>query len=51
VVLTSGPQKAYIVSIDGPKDVKLTVLYDKAWTIPNDAPDKAVLSEVGCSLP
>ena len=51
VVLTTGAQKAYIVSIAGPKDLKLTVLYDKGWTIPNDDPDEAVLAEVGCSLP
>jgi hypothetical protein len=51
VVLTDGAQKAYIVSISGPKDVTLTVLYDKGWTIPNDAPDEALLAEVGCSLP
>jgi hypothetical protein len=51
VVLTTGAQKAYIVSIAGPTDVKLTILYDKGWTIPNDDPDEAVLAEVGCSLP
>jgi hypothetical protein len=51
VVLTTGAQKAYIVSIAGPKDVQLTVLYDKGWTFPNDDPDEAVLAEVGCSLP
>ena len=51
VVLTTGPQKAYIVSISGPKDVELTVLYDQGWTIPNDDLDEAVLAELGCSLP
>lgn len=51
VVLTTGAQKSYIVSIAGPKDVKLTVLYDKGWTMPNDDPDEVVLAEVGCSLP
>ena len=51
VVLTTGAQKAYIVSVAGPKEVKLTVLYDKGWTLPNDDLDEAVLAEVGCSLP
>ena len=51
VVLTTGAQKAYIVSVAGPKEVKLTVLYDKVWTLPNDDPDEALLAEVGCSLP
>jgi len=50
VQLTSGPQKAYIVRIEGPKDVQLTVLYEKGWVEPNDASDEAVLAEVHCSL-
>ena len=50
VTLTTGAQKAYIVTIGGPEDVKLTVLYDKGWTIPNDDPDEEVLAEVGCSV-
>lgn len=51
VELTSGPQKAYIVTVGGPKDVKLTVLYDKAWVTPNTDKDKALLEQLHCDLP
>jgi len=50
VQLTSGPQKAYLVRIEGPKDVTLTVVYDKAWVEANDESDEAALAEVHCSL-
>lgn len=51
VELASGPQKAYIVTVGGPKDVKLTVLYDKAWVTPNSDADKALLEQLHCDLP
>lgn len=51
VELASGPQKAYIVTVGGPEDVKLTVLYDKAWVIPNTDEDEALLEQLHCDLP
>ena len=49
--LTSGPQKAFIVTVGGPKDVKLTVLYGKAWVSPNTDKDKVLLEQLHCDLP
>lgn len=51
VELTSGPEKAYIVTVGGPEEVKLTVLYDKAWVTPNTDKDKELLEQLHCDLP
>ncbi|HQZ00991.1 MAG TPA: hypothetical protein PLQ63_13410 [Propionicimonas sp.] len=51
VELRSGSQKAYIVTVGGPEDVKLPVLYDKAWVLPNTDKDKVLLEQMHCDLP
>jgi hypothetical protein len=51
VTLTTGSSKAYVVTLDGPTPVRVTVLYDKAWVSPTGDEDKAVLEKLGCDLP
>ena len=44
-------QSSYVVTVGGPEDVKLTVLYDKARVTPNTDKDKALLEQLHCDLP
>lgn len=49
VTLSTGTEKTYGVTVTGPEDIDLLVLYDKAITLPDGAAAKATLEDVGCA--
>ncbi|MGG5257142.1 hypothetical protein [Phycicoccus avicenniae] len=49
VTFSTGTQKAYTLTVTGPEDIDLVVLYDRATTLPDGPRAEAVLEKVGCA--